>query len=459
MSNLLYKQESPGGYGGAQRLTPGTEGGLINVLEDYPWTLSPKNVKKYIPYIELEEFRQNFSSEIIGLVRNLAGNAQNLVLTGGVGTTAGLISDLLIGKTVTGVAAGAGERALTALERIGAALATAPVGTPFSRVGGGVLAAGAGTARSLLSTGVAAGRALTTQTAAYNLAKDSLTNINQNITPDMDPYANLYSATPTGFRYKLPYLSIDNFMKAGGQWSPANEKGPVGQSLQSLQTLFTRNAGKGDAGATNEQRGYDVLEALDKVAKGLVGAAPGVAAEALKSFAPSAEGETVKLTFYLSNTIGSNIKIIQKNWEFLYLLTYQNLPNRRSINLLDPPCLYRVRIPGVKTYPVAIIESLEVTNEGTTRKINLETGEISKEDGPGIKTVPEVYKVSLTIKSLLTTTQNIFAYSQANEEKVNVITSQFSATDTIFKATKGRFTKVEDAANFLAPSRPVPFQD
>lgn len=450
MSNLLYNYQSPGGYGGAQRLVPGKEGGYINVLEDYPWTLSPKNVKKYIPYIELEEFRQNFSSEIIGLVRNLAGNAQNLVLAGGITETSQAISTLLLGKAITGTVAGAAEIPLTALETLGAALTLAP--GLQSKLAGGALVATAAGARSLLSTGLGASRALATQTAIYNLANDSLSNINRNITPGMDPYANLYSATPTGFKYKLPYLSIDNFMKAGGQWGAANEKGPMKEGLQSLQTLFTR---KDRAGATIEQTGYDVLESLDKVSKSLIGAAPGVAAETLKSFAPSVDGETTKITFYLSNTIGTDINIIQKNWELLYLLTYQNLPNRRSINLLDPPCLYRVRIPGVKTYPVAIIESFEVINEGTTRKINLQSGELSKTDGPNIKTIPEVYKVSLTIKSLLTTTQNIFAYSQANEEKINVITEQFSASRTLSNATAGRFTSVEQAGNILSgPSAP-----
>lgn len=432
----LFTLQSPGGYGGAQRLVP-NESGLIDIHGQYPWTLSPNNVKQYIPYIELQEFRQNFSSEIVGLVQNLAGNAQNALLAGGIGTgtAAGeYLATVLGGKLLIGGAAGAASAASRLLERI-------PIAGGFLKQ----------QAEVLIASGVGATRALTQTYAGINVAQNTLDSINKNISPDMDPYVGLYSATPTGFTYKIPYLSVDNFMKAGGSWGAANEKGVAQGGLEAVRTYLTRGASRGDAvsGPALAQTGYDAADAFDKILKGIVGGAPGVAAEVLKAFTPAADGDSIKVTFYLSNTFGSEVNQILKNWQFLYLLTYQNLPNRRSINLLDPPCLYRVRIPGVKAYPVAIIDSLTVTNEGTSRKVNITTGEISKEDGPDVKLIPEVYKVTLSIKSLLTSTQNIFAYSQANQEKVTVITDKFSVGSALSQATRGQIAGLAGAEKFF----------
>lgn len=440
MASDLYSYQEPQGYGGAKRMVPSTKGGYVDIVRDYPWTASPPGIRNAIPFIELEEFRQNFSSELISLVQNLAGNAQNILLSGPGNTTNDAIQELLIGKAITGTAAGAAAGAARQAGRLAG-------GVP---VVGAFLQGVVEQASRITTTGIGVARVLRNQAVAYGVAANSLENINKSIDPSMDPYSRLYSATPTGFKYKLPFINIDNFTEAGGGWSPANEKSLVQKGLESVKTLLVREAkADTDAGklAAGYQTGYDIIDALEGISKGLVGAAPGVAAETLKSFTPKADGESIKIVFYLSNTLGMDPATIKRNWELLYLLTYQNLPNRRSINLLDPPCLYKVTIPGLKTYPVAIIESLKITNEGTLRRIDLDTGDIAfnQQTGPSIKVVPEVYKITLTIKSLLTSTQNIFYYGQANDEKVNVITSSYSAPDALKQATKGSVSSIYEA--------------
>jgi hypothetical protein len=440
-NNLLFEYKTPDGYGGALRIEPKSNTGYINIVKDYPWTISPASIRNAIPYIELEEYRQNFSSELISLVQNLAGNAQNIYLSGP-STATSALTNLLIGKAITGAATGAGNVVVEGAAQ--AAELAARRFNPGLAIALGNAVRGAGS--SLLTTGVGAVRVLRNQVIAYNTAAESLDNINKNIGPEMDPYSKLYSAVKTGFTYRLPFINTDNFMDAGGTWGPANEKGAVTGGLEAVKTLLTRKKSQSNQSSEAAQFGYDFFEGIDKISKGLIGAAPGVAAETLKSFVPKADGESVKITFYLSNTLGSDPASIRKNWELLYLLTYQNLPNRRSINLLDPPCLYRVTIPGLKTYPVAVIDSLKITNEGILRRINLQTGEIvTNESGPEVKVIPEVYKITMTVKSLLTSTQNIFYYAQANESKVNVITENFSAIDVLKNATNGTVTTLEQA--------------
>ena len=144
---------------------------------------------------------------------------------------------------------------------------------------------------------------------------------------------------------------------------------------------------------------------------------PGTGVETIKGFIPNSDGDEINITFYLYNT--ESVEDIQKNWNFLYNLTYQNLPNRRSINLLDPPCVYEVEIPGYKKFPVAAITKLKITNEGTTRLFDIKKGRMpdpNTSTGKDVKMIPEAYKVTMTIKSLFMNTRNLFYYSYDNSD-------------------------------------------
>jgi hypothetical protein len=151
---------------------------------------------------------------------------------------------------------------------------------------------------------------------------------------------------------------------------------------------------------------------------------PGVSKESVKAFAPSEIGDTLTTSFYLFNT--QKQQDIQDNWNFLWTLTYQNLPNRKSINLMDPPCIYSVEVPGFKRFPWAVITGLKVQNVGTTRLIDITTGEIASvaqaANNTNIKIIPEVYKVTITIQSLFMNSRNLFYYMKDGNisTKINV---------------------------------------
>jgi hypothetical protein len=104
------------------------------------------------------------------------------------------------------------------------------------------------------------------------------------------------------------------------------------------------------------------------------------------------------------------------------LLTYQNLANRKGINLLDPPCLYSATIAGYKQLPICWVTNFQVTNVGTTRLIDITTGEIDERGAvsPYIKMIPEAYRISFTLQSSLKNARNIFQFVEDPSYKVSV---------------------------------------
>jgi len=240
------------------------------------------------------------------------------------------------------------------------------------------------------------------------------------------PYFGLYEGTPTGFVYELPYLNVGNNMTAAkGTWEPYTEDkalGIVKTGGQALGTVLGGGLGSilGGAAGGAVADAFKNSTAIGNAALTLNN--PGVSRETVKGYTPNDEGENVSLSFYLYNT--ENFDDIKNNWNFLFTLTYQNLPNRRSLNLMDPPCMYTVEIPNYKYFPAAVISSVNVSNMGTTRLVDLDTGEIVSTqlgNNGNVKVIPEVYKVDITIQSLLQVSRNL-AYYINDSSAINKIT-------------------------------------
>lgn len=204
----------------------------------------------------------------------------------------------------------------------------------------------------------------------------------------LDPYRHLYPVTPTNWVYTFPFLTNQN-QKTKNSWGKDTSEatGGVGQSS-------TKGVGEGAVGVVR-----NFLEVGAKTAKVFNVLEPGSHTEQIKHYTPS-DGESYRVQFTLYNTM--SFQDIQKNWELCFVLTYQNRPNRRSVSLLDPPCIYNVTIPGVNQFLYAYIENLDISNLGTSRYVELDIGQ---------KLIPEAYQVSFDVKSLLTPTQNLMLYA------------------------------------------------
>lgn len=229
----------------------------------------------------------------------------------------------------------------------------------------------------------------------------------------LNPYHMLYTTTPTKFRYTFPYLE-NGYISKTGQFGDQPKSG----FLTDL-TSIAANA------------------ATDISLKRLT--APGRMIEEPKGFNFTGREKSYTVTFPLFNT--KDYASVMKNWQFVYLLTYQNTPNRITRDLVDPPCIYEAKIPGVWYSKYASITNMTIDFMGARREMDmpvmyLDSANDSVSDNKSesmwlpqkrkITTIiPDAYMVKITVTELFSETQN-FLYHMVKEsmnDRVRVTSS------------------------------------
>ena len=210
-------------------------------------------------------------------------------------------------------------------------------------------------------------------------------------------YEHLYGVKRSNFIYKLPYLE-DTYKSVSNTWGTGT--GGLNKGLQGV---------------------------VDVIAKGFSFAAPGVGIDWSKSFEYGTDGPSHTVKFFLDNTKDADytgavdtlnewegtrtqpiIPNYETNFRLIYLLLYQNMPNRLNRMALVPPVIYRAKLPGVFSYRYSYLSSLEVNMIGI-RKTKTIPNFITTENNKAIDVViPEGYEITLTLQSLLPETQNLY---------------------------------------------------
>lgn len=302
------------------------------------------------------------------------------------------------------------------------------------------------------------------------------------------PYYGLYSTTPTGFRYKLPYYS-EVWKENSNAWSDNRGENIGLDSLNNItgSKLFNTIGNVLSPGGTYIERSQQIDYGNDY---------------------PS-----WNISFVLYNT-GKFVDVVN-NWHFVFMLVYQNLINRTSKVLIEPPVIYEVSVPGVLYTPFGYISTLNIDNIGATReynipaqfaepitnkdtinssetisiannnRVNLDSADVKElrsavrpqidwmRDIPetnvsdigvenivtsnkNIKTViPEAYRVSMTIKSLVPETRNLM-YASINPDRsiydVNIAVggTRTDAVNEVAEKVYGTASEISDAVNTLA---------
>jgi hypothetical protein len=186
----------------------------------------------------------------------------------------------------------------------------------------------------------------------------------------------IYLTQETGFKYVLPYLN-------------------------SSLDVNTNWADEGDgalAGIVN--KGMSIVDEISKVVNI---SQPGVYIQKPKYFSFDNQGKSVTFNFPLFNTIKAGTFDYKSNYEFLWLLAYQNKPYKTSFARTKPGKIYTVEIPGVVSMPYAYISEMSVDFRGTVRQLPVDCP--TEYDAP----IPEAYLVSITFTSLLTDYANTMA--------------------------------------------------
>jgi len=162
-------------------------------------------------------------------------------------------------------------------------------------------------------------------------------------------YKNLYLTQDTGWRYILPYFN--------------NYNNDVSNTFGGDTTMPTL----GILRATTEG-----VAAFQEAVAALANPATFSFAERAKFYSYPEQGDEISVEFPLINTGAATYEDVKANWQFLFLLLYQNKPGRITKNVIEPPVLYQIEIPGQKFMPFGYISSITVDFKGSRRTLEID---------------------------------------------------------------------------------------
>lgn len=393
----------------------------VNVARDYPWTYSKpgETARAETPRITLTEKRLNTNAFIASIAYSFA-NAK-------LGINESISYLRTLGPT--------GQNFAQILEKLANGAATvgeAALGTTFNFVDNPSL-------KSLTSVqeNIAKGQQIAQTVGDFfkNRTIDNNPVLNQ---PLLQAYKNLYPTVNTGWEYVLPYFEdyYSSSMNIFGDDSNINVLNWIKEGSQQVQSIA------GLAGAISHPFGFSFQEKA-------------------KFYNFPSEGEEFSLSFPLINTGNIDFNQVVRNWQLIFLLLYQNKPARINRNLVEPPVMYEVSIPGQKFLPFCYITGISVDFKGSRRELEFDlniqqtvqlesinsavdpttanlpgdannVGGIIKSVGSFAKNkkfsaiIPDAYMIKINLKSLVTETRNFMAYTvlgktgTANAEVVDI---------------------------------------
>ena len=228
----------------------------------------------------------------------------------------------------------------------------------------------------------------------FGLAAGVLEDLNID-TPDFsnlegsDPYEGLYSPTETGFQYTFPLYNKDMKTQVAGFRDSYSGDGK-GLLYSTVHNLVEGTANKMSTG------GRALVE-------------PGIYIEKTQFYDYGQNLESINFSFPLLNTLSQ--EQINQNYQFIFLLLYQNTMFRKDRAAFIPPCIYEVLVPGIRYMRYAHISRLKVDFLGTRRMIEVDPGIAP---GPFKTIIPEAYDVNITITNLHEEGGNYIIRSAAN---------------------------------------------
>jgi hypothetical protein len=244
-----------------------------------------------------------------------------------------------------------------------------------------------------------------------NMADDAET---EQFADPLEPYKMMYVMKPTLFRYTFPYME-DTYRSISNSFGDTSEAGGMLGMVNDLAEIGTNTI--------NDLTMRRLRE-------------PGIMIEKPAGFTFTGREKSYSVKFPLFNT--KSYEEIIKNWQFLFLLTYQNTPNRITKDLVDPPCIYEAKIPGMWYSKYACIDNMRVDFKGARRLMEIPVMFIDevKEPGQTMSTgskswvqsrrsittiIPDAYEVTISVKELFSETQN-FMYHMLRESSDNTVT-------------------------------------
>jgi hypothetical protein len=383
---------------GATSSSTGTT--VVNVVRDFYWTYSPVGdvARAEVPRLILTE-------------RKLRTNALIAQLKYSLGQTYSGGTQLAQNIQQFGNSTGA----TAAIQNTGSALAKFLAGLPGANlVSEGVNKASQGAEDVVGKTRGAVANSDTLQglvkagqnvgvqvSSALGQAFADDNNSTVNSSPWLAPYRNLYLTDPTGWVYILPYFNNN----VATQTNTFSDEGKTGTATDALLKPL--------AGLATEAAG--VLASLNNPTQITY-------IEKTKFYNYPDVGQSISVEFPLINTGNVTYDDVVRNWQFLFLLLYQNRPGKTAQNTVDQPVIYQAEIPGTSFYPFCYMESINIEFMGSRREltINIPSSSSTSSDAGAagqsvssstgstsiVAVIPDAYRVTLTLKSMIADSKN-----------------------------------------------------
>jgi hypothetical protein len=231
-----------------------------------------------------------------------------------------------------------------------------------------------------------------------SIGQQSFTGSSTQSADPMNPYSMLYTTAKTGFKYVLPYMS-DTWADVNSSFGGDGHQ--TGGIVAGLSEFFQ------SAAADFANLGIGLMT-------------PGMFREVAEFFNFSGRERSYTVSFPLFNT-KSYAEVI-RNWQFLFLLHYQCLPNRINRQSIDPPCIYEAYVPGVWYSKYTVISNLKIDFQGARREmevpitfLDLAENNVGGDAGNSkwlqqmrkmMTIIPDAYKVTITLTELFGDSQN-----------------------------------------------------
>ena len=226
--------------------------------------------------------------------------------------------------------------------------------------------------------------------------------------PVLFPYQRLYFVGPTGFKYKIPYLSPNSFNhnnSFGGPGGAFPGSGVLDDAMRTVQGLQNIANFATQAGTTYIER--------------------------TKYFNYPQEDTPIEVKIPLYNTTPATFDDVCNNFKLIFLLMYQNSPLKQDKLVVEPPCVYDVKIPGMKRHPYCFLNNITVMHQGNTRVMDIDISGLNYSGGGqqllpnGIikAVIPDSYLINLTFAPMLTQTKNLLFTTLSDHNSVTATES------------------------------------
>jgi hypothetical protein len=330
----------------------------IDVVNDFPWTKSPKSSREDVPAAYIKEKRLLTNSTLANFFYSILAGA-DVIQTAADRIEAGNIQ--------------VGSNELNVYDTLSAA------GVSFSGV------------KDALVSGA---KYVGDKTQSFKEeAEKFISNDSDFKDRILRPYNGLYYTEDTGFKYYLPYFD-NNYLGTDNTFSEDSQK----------------IAGLSDISQVASQA-FDSVRGVAFMDK------PGVYVEQSKQYQFGQDGRDITINFPLLNT--GTYEEVKRNWQLIFGLIYQNKPGRINRNLLELPVIYEFYIEGMAYMPYSYITKIQVDFIGNRRTMDIEIPSFSVtalneslQDRTIINTViPDAYNVSISFSGLNKETKNFLIRS------------------------------------------------